>query len=131
LVIIGYGVPFESRSEYRGSILNEVYIQFTIYHVMLFSSFIDSINVQNALGYWFCGMLFFHLIVNITVIAIMTAKTKLRDFKRWRIVRREMARSKKIMEERRKKSKHDYSKRRQTLIDENENQEYNWDGGYI
>jgi hypothetical protein len=98
---------------------------------MLFSSFIDSINVQNALGYWFCGMLFFHLIVNITVIAIMTAKTKLRDFKRWRIVRREMARSKKIMEERREKSKHDYSKRRQTLIDENENQEYNWDGGYI
>lgn len=96
---------------------------------MLFSSFIDSISVQNTLGYWFCGMLFFHLIANITVIAIVTVKQKLQDFKRWRIIRREMARTKKIMEERKQKPKHDYSKRRRIFMDEAEKQEFNWDGG--
>lgn len=98
---------------------------------MLFSSFIDNINVQNILGYWFCGMLFLHLIANITVIAIVTAKKKLQDFKRWRIIRREMAQTKKIMQERKQKSKHDYAKRRQTLMDEAVKEEYNWDGGYF
>lgn len=99
---------------------------------MLFSSFVDSIDVQNALGYWFCGMLFFHLIVNIVVIAILTAKQKLQDFKRWRIIRREIARTKKIMQERKpKENNHEYSTRRKTFMDEAEQQEFNWDGGYI
>ena len=45
LAIIGHGEPFESKSNFRDQLVNEVFIQFTIYHVMLFSPYIDNIDI--------------------------------------------------------------------------------------
>jgi hypothetical protein len=71
---------------------NEAFILSTIYFTMFFSPYISNIDVLNGIGYCFCGLLFSHLIINITFIAIVTITQKLQEFKQWRIIRREKLR---------------------------------------
>jgi hypothetical protein len=74
LYILGYGYPFKNRSEWRSEMWNEAFILSTIYFTMFFSPYISNIDVLNGLGYSFCGLLFFHLILNIIIIAIFTIR---------------------------------------------------------
>ena len=92
LYILGYGYPFEKRSEWRSELWNETFILSTIYFTMFFSPYISNIDVLNGLGYAFCGLLFFHLILNVVIIAIFTIRQKIKDFRHWRIIRREKLR---------------------------------------
>jgi len=71
---------------------NEAFILSTIYFTMLFSPYISDVDVLNGLGYCFCGLLFSHLIINIIIIAIQTIKDKIKEFKHWRLIRRELLR---------------------------------------
>lgn len=82
---------------------NEAFILSTIYFTMFFSPYISNVDVLNGLGYCFVAILFFHLIVNIIKMAIITTIQKLKDFKQWRIIYKEKKRTKKIMESRNKK----------------------------
>jgi hypothetical protein len=66
-------------------------------------------------------MLFTHLLANILVIAIITARLKLREFKRWLIVRKELLRLKKIVKERKETYKDNhYGIRRKNFVEYDE-----------
>jgi hypothetical protein len=73
---------------------NEAFILTAIYFIMFFSPYISNVDVLNVIGYCFCGFLFLHLLINITVIAIFTIKQKIKEFKHWWIIRREKKRVK-------------------------------------
>jgi hypothetical protein len=96
VVILGFGYPFEERAMWVHEMWNEVFILVSIYFTMFFSPYITDIDLLNMLGYVFCGVLFFHLGVSILLIAISTGITKLREFKMARIVRKELARNRKL-----------------------------------
>ncbi len=73
---------------------NEAFILTAIYFIMFFSPYISNVDVLNSIGYCFCGFLFSHLLINITVIAIFTIRQKIQEFKHWWIIRREKKRVK-------------------------------------
>jgi hypothetical protein len=70
LVILGFGQPFELQSDWWSEYWNEVFILSTIYFIMFFSPYISQVEILDGIGYVFCGVLFFHLIVNIIIIAV-------------------------------------------------------------
>jgi hypothetical protein len=92
--ILGYGYPFERRSEWRSEMWNETFILVSIYFTMFFSAYISNVDVLNGIGYCFCGLLFSHLIINITIIAVSTIRQKIKEFRHWMIIRREKLRMK-------------------------------------
>ena len=90
--ILGYGYPFERRSEWRSEMWNETFILVSIHFTMFFSAYISNVDVLNGIGYCFCGLLFSHLIINITIIAVSTIRQKIKEFRHWMIIRRELMR---------------------------------------
>ena len=75
---------------------------------MLFSPYIDKIDISNGIGYCFCGMLFIHLLVNIAIIAVVTAKKSLNDFRRWLIIRKELIKLKEITKKQKELQKYNH-----------------------
>jgi len=63
---------------------------------MFFSPYIADIDVFNGIGYCFCGLLFFHLLVNIIIIGYETVTEKRKQFRKWLIIRRELKKVKKL-----------------------------------
>ena len=63
-----------------------------IYHVLFFSPLLSDIVLVNGIGYFFCTILTLHLLFNVGIIFISTAKQYIEIFKNQLHIRNELKR---------------------------------------
>ena len=78
--------PYKSNFHHRMEIFNEVVIMFTVYTFMIFSDYVQDVDIEFLVGYFAIGFVAVHLFVNIGLIGLHSffdCREKIRH-RRWK-----------------------------------------------
>jgi len=82
VIILGRVQPFVLLSQYRYEMFNECVVMLVMYHFLLFTPFVEDLEVRFQLGYSVCGLICLHLAVSIFLIV----KDNFNDLRKKRLI---------------------------------------------